>query len=130
MDSATPSEEDLICQLKSTERLAHFDIPVVDFISNTCDALLKPHALWLEIVHIHVQQAEEDHFENANMILASCVNLKSFAMVYYGNVDMPEDSLGLIMEPCICQKPWTLSWMDSSHWTTTAVAEIDFLVPA
>lgn len=101
-----PAEDDIAHLLQSTDHLAYFDLPMEDFSSRICQALLDPHAPWLEAVQIHVKNSSESDFINVNRVLASCPNLRSFTLSHESDTEssMTENNLALFAEPWICQR--------------------------
>lgn len=95
------TEDDHLNLFNATPHLLHYDIPVNDFNTRFCDALLA-HALTLETVHIYLQEVSEDQFLNAGRILSLCPNLASFLMFSNIELERPEDSLALFEQPWIC----------------------------
>lgn len=98
------TEDDLLMMLQSINRLVHLDLPFAEVSYHACRELIDLHAAWLETVHIYHIDISEDSFYGAKAILASCPNLRSFALVHQTVTPMPEDSLALFEEPWICQK--------------------------
>lgn len=101
-----PTEDDIVHLLHATDSLVYFDLPIEDLGARVCQALLDPHALFLETVQINVKTSNERVFVGVNRILASCPNLRSFTLSHHADIDesMPENGLALFAEPWICQR--------------------------
>ncbi|KAF9314482.1 hypothetical protein BG003_004137 [Podila horticola] len=72
-------EGDLLMILEATQHLVHCRVPMNALTIKICDAILAQ-ASSLESIHLFIEQDNDATFRNANMILSSCSNLKSFIM--------------------------------------------------
>ncbi|KAG0096062.1 hypothetical protein BGZ93_005078, partial [Podila epicladia] len=83
----------------TTRHLVHFEMEMVEFTSELCDALLAAHAQHLETVHIYVYGKNPDTLVHGGRVLAACENLKSFALASACNAWSPKDGLVLLEQP-------------------------------
>ncbi|KAG0341317.1 hypothetical protein BG000_009557 [Podila horticola] len=92
--------------IESVRHLRSFVLYAESMTPRICQALLDLHCDWLEKLDLTIHQPGAEDFSTANMILASCPNLVSFAMsaVYYFESWRPVDCLTMFSRLWICTK--------------------------
>ncbi|KAF9311246.1 hypothetical protein BG003_007604 [Podila horticola] len=91
-------DDKILLLIAATSRLVHFEMEMVEFTSEICDALLF-HSQHLETVHIYVDDKDRDTLVHGGKILAACPKLKSFALVSACHAWSPKDGLILLEQP-------------------------------
>ncbi|KAG0035916.1 hypothetical protein BGZ82_004944 [Podila clonocystis] len=95
-------EEDQVNLIRSSQRLTLFDAPVRDFNSRIYQALLFPHAPFLETIRIRVLMQSSNRFAMVSRILVSCPQLETFELDTIGTAKFPEDIVGVFEQPWEC----------------------------
>ncbi|KAG0026493.1 hypothetical protein BGZ81_006312 [Podila clonocystis] len=92
-------DDEILLLMSSTSRLVHFEMEMLEFTSEVCDALLLAHAQHLETVHIYVDGMDRATLVHGGKVLAACSNIKSFALICACNAWSPKDGLILLEQP-------------------------------
>ncbi|KFH61916.1 hypothetical protein MVEG_12250 [Podila verticillata NRRL 6337] len=97
-------EAGILALIGASSHLTQFEMPLEVFTVDIRDALLIPHATFLEMVHVYMDVCVGPPMANVGKILAGCANLKTFKLYSSSYYTAPLHALALFEEPWICDK--------------------------
>lgn len=97
-------EAGILALIGASSHLTQFEMPLEVFTVDIRDALLIPHAPFLEMVHVYLDVCVGPPMANVGKVLAGCANLKTFKLYSSSYYTAPLHALALFQEPWICDK--------------------------
>ncbi|KAG0096061.1 hypothetical protein BGZ93_005077 [Podila epicladia] len=122
-------EDELVTLIKSSRRLTHFEMPILDLTARVCLAFLQPH--WTNLTMLRLYVYGEDAFDtlpNAGKILGVCFNLEKVVLANPCHDWQPVECFGLVEVPWASKnlEAFTLRGVQYIPQSEESITERDF----